>query len=420
MRKPAILCAFLAIALLSGVSCQEDNPDCNNLGLLDERTNGFEDFCKTQCDDLELYFVDVAADSEIDLSGVLTVDCPENADGEVIAEVLIESGNTLTIKSHEPVRFVNVRFTVEAGASLVFDMPTIEIGPNSGDFDNPRGFVFDLYEGSTVTFMGEFLGSEVENVRSMFYSTGSIEFKGDALFSNNGNVFSSNLGTIKFRGDTVFRNNFFLALVNEGSDAFVRFSKTATFEDNAGSFDGSRACAVRNNGGAVIFRDTTVFSDHSCDGGRAVFNEGKMRFYGKVQFNENSGGGLWNSDGGDLEFKRAAQFNDNIAEIGGGFLVDGGTVEFKKGVTFDANSAEQNGGAFAVTGDGSVTFEKPAVVRVRDNNALVGVQSVETTGCSLAFVEDTATLSGFDFDDVCDEVTVTREVSDSCLYFGNC
>lgn len=36
-----------------------------------------------------------------------------------------------------PVRFVNVRFTVEAGASLVFDMPTTEIGPNSGVSDQP-------------------------------------------------------------------------------------------------------------------------------------------------------------------------------------------------------------------------------------------------------------------------------------------
>lgn len=59
--------------------------------------------------------------------------------------------------------------------------------------------------------------------------------------------------------------------------------------------------------------------------------------------------------------------------IGGG---DGGVKRFKKGVTFDANSAEQNGGAFAVTGNGSVTFKKPEVIRVRDNNALVGVQVI--------------------------------------------
>lgn len=58
--------------------------------------------------------------------------------------------------------------------------------------------------------------------------------------------------------------------------------------------------------------------------------------------------------------------------IGGGG--GGGGNRFRKGVTFDANSAEQNGGAFAVTGNGSVAFNRPQGIRVRDNNALVGVQ----------------------------------------------
>ena len=31
-----------------------------------------------------------------------------------------------------PFRFVNIRFTVEDGASLVFDMPTTQFGPNDG------------------------------------------------------------------------------------------------------------------------------------------------------------------------------------------------------------------------------------------------------------------------------------------------
>lgn len=35
-------------------------------------------------------------------------------------------------KKMPPLSFVNVRFTVEAGASLVFDMPLTKIGPNSG------------------------------------------------------------------------------------------------------------------------------------------------------------------------------------------------------------------------------------------------------------------------------------------------
>lgn len=82
----------------------QENPDCNNLGLTDERANGFEDQCRVECDDLDLYFANVATSSEIDLNGVTSVDCPENVDGEVISEVLIESGNTLTIKSLDSVR----------------------------------------------------------------------------------------------------------------------------------------------------------------------------------------------------------------------------------------------------------------------------------------------------------------------------
>ncbi|CAM9295561.1 unnamed protein product [Scytosiphon promiscuus] len=420
MGVSAVLSASAIALYWLGVRGQ-DNPDCNNLGLAYERENGFEDNCKVACDDVDLYFADVSTSTEIDLEGVASLECPDNVDGEVIAGVTVESGKTLTIKSSEAVRFVNVRFTVEAGASLVFDMPATEIGPNSGDFDNPRAMVFDLYDDSTLTFMGDFHGDGVENVRTMFYSTGSIEFKGDALFENNGNVFRSNLGTIKFRGDTVFRNNFYLALDNEGTDSFVRFSKTATFEDNAGSFDGSRGCAVINEGTAS-FRGVTVFDDHICDGGKAVYNEGKMSFYGKTRFNNNNGG-LRNSDGGDLAFKAAVQFNTNIAEVGGGLLVDGGDVEFKKGVTFDGNSAVESGGAFAVTDNGSLTFKKPWVVRTR-NNVLVGVYSsptpVETTGCSLAYIEDGATVTGFDVDDACEEVTVTRETSDTCVIFGNC
>lgn len=75
------------------------------MGLLDERTNGFEDHCEAQCDDLDLYFADVATESEIDLNGVTSLMCPDNADGEVISEVFVESGKTLTIKSLDTVRY---------------------------------------------------------------------------------------------------------------------------------------------------------------------------------------------------------------------------------------------------------------------------------------------------------------------------
>ncbi|CAN0427578.1 unnamed protein product [Ectocarpus sp. 12 AP-2014] len=66
------------------------------------------------------------------------------------------------------------------------------------------------------------------------------------------------------------------------------------------------------------------------------------------------------------------------------------------------------GGAMAVTGDGSVTFEKPEVVRISDNTLLANEYNPDPiTGCSLAYVEgNETTIVGFDFDDICQEVTV--------------
>ncbi|CAM9295269.1 unnamed protein product [Scytosiphon promiscuus] len=371
-----------------------------------------------QCDDIDNYFGDVGSVSEIDLGSVIRVDCPSNDDAEELPFITIESGKTLTVKSSESfVRFVNLRFIVEEDATLIFDMPVTRVGPNSGQSEGAGDFVFDVAEGGTLTFNGKFRASKVDNVRSVFYNRGSIEFKDDSLFNNNGNVFRSNEGTIKFRGDAVFKNNFYLAIDNDGPDSFVRFSKTATFQDNAGSFDGAWGCAI-DNGGTAIFRGDAVFLDHGCDEGAAVSNTGKMRFYGKAYFSDNrnsrdTGGGVINRGNfdtglaGDLVFKGAVQFNRNIAEIGGGIAVTDGTVEFKKGVTFDGNAAEQTGGALAVTGDGSVTFKKPDKLWISDNTLLANSFYPDPiTGCSLAYVEDGATITGFDVDDVCEEITV--------------
>ncbi|CAN0279722.1 unnamed protein product [Pylaiella littoralis] len=298
-------------------------------------------------------------------------------------------------------------------------MPVTRTGPNSGQSEGAGDFVFDVSEGASLTFTGKFRASKIDNVRSVFYNRGSIEFQGDSLFNNNGNVFRSNEGTIKFRGDAVFKNNFYLALDNDGADSFVRFSKTATFEDNAGSFNGATGCAIANDGTA-IFRGDAVFSDHDCDEGAAVSNTGKMRFYGKAYFNDNinrneDGGGLVNRDNvdrgvsGDLVFKAAAQFNRNNAQTGGGLSIYGGSIEFEKGVTFDSNGARFNGGAFSVTNDATLTFSKPEVVRVSDNFLFPNAFDLDpVTGCALAFVEEGegAAVVGFEVDDVCDEVTI--------------
>ncbi|CAN0078316.1 unnamed protein product [Pylaiella littoralis] len=368
------------------------------------------------CEDIDTYFADLSTASEIDLGTVTSIECPANEDRALQSEILVESGKTVTIKSAEPtVRFINVRFTLEEGATLVFDIPETTIGPNHQEADIPPGETFALNDNASLTFMGNFGATAISNVGSLFENVGdtgiSIEFKGDALFdSNRCNIFSRNNGILKFRGDASLLNNQYLGIVNSGEEGFVRFSKTATFIDNGGGFDGTSGCSVVNRAdSAVIFRGDTVFSDHACEA-PAVSNRGKMRFYGKAYFHDNfsfedSGGGFSNS--GDLVFKGAVQLYRNKADNAGAFASGGSTV-FEKRVTITDNGAQNNGGAFIVSG-GTVTFERPDKVQASGNyiygGQISGGEVQIVTGCSLADVQD-GTLTGFPFDDVCLEVTV--------------
>ncbi|CAM9381103.1 unnamed protein product [Ascophyllum nodosum] len=383
-------------------------------------------YARSACDDVDLYFGNVSSVSEISLD-VIRIDCPALTDGEELEEIVIESGTNLTITTtRDYVRFVNVRFTVEEDASLTFDLPKTLFGPNSGSGgDDESGYIIDVEEGGTVTFTGKARASKADNVRSVFNNEGVIEFQGDALFNNNGNVFRSNYGTIKFRGDTVFKNNNFLAVDNQGADAYVRFSKEAYFEDNAGAFDGGDGLAISNEEGTASFHGEAYFVDHDGTDGGAVYNGGKMRFYDKVKFYNNTvseewGGGCRNANG-TLEFKAAVQFIGNVADVGGGLAVTGGDVTFHKGVLFEENGAYTNGGAFSLTlGDqftdddetddvvpGSLTFSKPEAVSYTDNYIADSEDDDElVTGCTLAYVEDGTTLIGFDVEDICMEDTV--------------
>lgn len=392
------------------------------------------------CDDVSDLGVPVPLGSDtvvIDLDGVSQLECPTPQSGrDELAEVLV-TGGTLTLSSDNTVRFVNVRFTVEDGASLVFDMPTTEFGPNGDDVENPPGFLIDVKEGGSVTFTGDFVGQDVDNVRSMFFNAGSMEFKGDTVFEDNGNVFRSNSGDLKFRGDTVFRNNGFLPLENIDG-GFVRFSKTAIFDTNARAFDGGEGCAVGNRDpeGTVIFRGDATFTNHACDFGGAVANAGKMRFYTKAYFNDNrssnDGGAVINSgslifggaaqfnrnqaefsgggitvEGGEVSFRGNTQFNGNqVSDYGGGISIAGGDVTFKKSVLFSENEVFRSGAAFSVseggtTGNGSLTFNSPDEVEFVDN--IVGRTSANPSepSCTVGFVEEGSTLVGFPGDDVC-------------------
>ncbi|CAM9102426.1 unnamed protein product, partial [Ascophyllum nodosum] len=161
-------------------------------------------------------------DTTVELaSSITTLACPANDEDEELGEILV-SGGKLTISSDNTVRFVNVRFTVEDGAELIFDMPKTKFGPNDGYSENAPGYMLHVMEGGSATFMGKFSGWEVENVRSMFHNSGSIEFKDNANFQRNGNVFRSNAGTLEFHGKAWFKNNYYLAIDNDGPDAFVR------------------------------------------------------------------------------------------------------------------------------------------------------------------------------------------------------
>eukprot|EP00904_Undaria_pinnatifida_P009445 jgi/Undpi1/5630/HiC_scaffold_2.g00905.m1 len=287
--------------------------------------------------------------------------------------------------------------------------------------ENAQGFMIDVKEGGSVTFLGDFEGREVRNVRSMFYNAGSMDFKGAARFEENGNVFRSNSGVLKFRGKTIFRDNWYLAIDNIDA-GYVRFSVRSTFTRNAKFFDGGSGCAISNDSrqGRVIFRGDATFKEHSCEGPGAISSSGEIKFYGKAYFIDNSSsdgnGGAVRNVLGSMTFKAAAQFLGNVADSGGGLAVDGGDVTFEKGVLFDGNDARQTGGAFSVTylskfedgeedsGYGSLTFEKPDTVRTV-GNSVVPLDDTEFDFplCTIGYVDDGSTVVGYPEDDVCVE-----------------
>ncbi|CAM9463602.1 unnamed protein product, partial [Laminaria digitata] len=77
----------------------------------------------------------MGGDMEINLDAVETIECEEiGENAEVNAnglETVVVNGGTLTLKSSNNVRFVNVGFAVMSGANLVFDMPKTKFGPNT-------------------------------------------------------------------------------------------------------------------------------------------------------------------------------------------------------------------------------------------------------------------------------------------------
>eukprot|EP00903_Cladosiphon_okamuranus_P022816 g21008.t1 len=349
------------------------------------------------CPDVDQYFGSMTSGtSVVDLGETATLECPSDED----TEITIVSGQSLTVSSgldyDEPVKFKNIRFTVEDGASLVFEK-FVFFGPNDQDFYTSA---FTIEEGATVTFEGKFRASRL---RGTFRNGGNLEFKAKTFFNNNGHVFEYNSGTIKFRAKSTFKNNELAAIYNRPT-GFVRFSKKAFFIGNGATFDDTTGCGLENYQGKVSFHGDTTFSDHKCKEAAALSNYGTMRFYGKAIFNDNSneplgfdsqnGGGLQNRDG-ELIFKGDVEFKRNSALFGGGMGVIGGEVEFREAVSFTDNEGTYGGG-FASLDEGVVTFAQPDLVTASGNNAV--------SECSLGYVADGGVLVTFsDPVDFCEE-----------------
>eukprot|EP00904_Undaria_pinnatifida_P009397 jgi/Undpi1/5588/HiC_scaffold_2.g00864.m1 len=400
MGKSWALCALMALASLSSA--------------------------RSLCDDVQSYFdipVPLDGDMEIDLD-VLSIECEANGELPDELDEIIVQGGTLTITStHSSAQFVNLRFTVEDGASLEFDVDTVLFGPNSGYEENAQGYMIDVKEGGSVTFLGDFEGTEVRNVKAMFYNAGSMDFKGTALFEQNANVFNANSGVLKFRDETTFQDNWYVAINNIDS-GYIRFSEGANFARNNKFYVGSAACAIHNASleGKVIFRGEATFSEHRCDGVGAINSYGTVKFYEKAYFIDNESlygnGGAVRNRMGSMIFKAAVQFVGNAADsYGGGLAVEGGHVMFQKAVLFDGNVALETGGAFSVTSgsvydsgelvassDGLLTFKKPSVVRVRNNSIdSDDFTEVDVPVCTVGYVEDGSTVVGYPEDDICVE-----------------
>ncbi|CAM9448620.1 unnamed protein product [Laminaria digitata] len=336
-----------------------------------------------------------------------------------VEQIIIEGG-TLTIASDNTVQFINVAFLIMPGAALVFDTPETLIGPNTptGE-DFPPGSLIEISDDASLTFNGDATLQEVGNVDILLENFGSLEFKKTALIENNINAIPVNTGTIKFRGDTTIRGNDGIGIDN-AEGGFVRFSKTATFDDNGIQLEGFDGCNIQNDSiSKMSFRGDATFSNTRCTNaeGTPVFNTGIMTFYGKARFNDNTGrgnGGAVLNRLGSMTFRRAVQFNNNACgDYGGGIAVEGGDVTFKKAVKFSGNTAD-SGGAFAVlsgqifgsgdvvdSGFGSLTFEKPSVVRFEDNTVDTSNEFVDDDNCTVGEVMEGTTLIGFPSDDVC-------------------
>lgn len=59
---------------------------------------------------------------------------------------------------------------------IVSVSPVFACCPRCSQYEeNAQGYMIDVKEGGSVTFLGDFEGTEVRNVRSMFNNAGNME-----------------------------------------------------------------------------------------------------------------------------------------------------------------------------------------------------------------------------------------------------
>ncbi|MDR2116779.1 MAG: autotransporter domain-containing protein [Planctomycetaceae bacterium] len=230
------------------------------------------------------------------------------------------------------------------------------------------GGAIGLYQSiMNVTGNATFTSNTAEGEGGALYLTTSstLTIGGNTTFSKNsattdGGAMSVNGGSLTFGGEFLAEENFSFtdggALYFTGSDTIVNFNGAVTFKKNKAGYDQTDPSNLSNaanggagyfSGGVVNFKDTAVF------GGNAVADGNTAT---------TSGGALYVDNTTQINFDKAATFQNNsaLAGNGGAISLNDGIINFKADTTFQNNKSvdgDRGGGAiYATTSTTSMIF----------------------------------------------------------------
>ena len=316
----------------------------------------------------------------------------------------LTSGNKLTISSSENLEnyhgsssFSNVRLNVQEGSSLTIENNVIFHSPerNHDNLPDLNGGALNIGVGSEVRFLNEFKTQYI-GVRSQ-----TVEDSDFPDHQNNGGVIY-NLGKFVVTGEAIFENS-----------------------ENSGGGEGSPGPggAIYNEGnvlfkGGLEVSDVSIIDDEGNNG--AIWNSGNVRISGSCKFTRNfaeSGGSLYNSEGGTIIFKKGSSvvFNDVSASDGvGGAIFNNGYMRFRGPALFVEGRSYNEGGAIVVGKTGTMKMSKGTVFfgnRSGNTGAPVNVR----IGGTFEFSEETYFFAniGDGFDATCP--TVYFEEGEICV-----